>query len=120
MLTLRDSKDEKVRKAGIQVLIGRRLSSSRAVVDAESSLWQKDTIGTISVGRQDLSMAPPPSWSRPDVEKQRKQVQRGLTSIEEETRRGNCLGAWVNWSTAEQKMGWQDNWQYQVLENCPS
>ena len=76
VMTLRDSKDLKIRKAGIQVITVSRWSASIAVAEAESILKLKDVIGTTSVGKQGLGMTSRPSWNRSSQEERREQVQR--------------------------------------------
>ena len=47
VMTLKDSKDEKVRTAGVEVKTGRKSSASKAVTKAESRLRHKDIVGTV-------------------------------------------------------------------------
>ena len=56
VVTLKQSKDSKVRNAGIEVRTGRKWSASQAVQEAESQLKLKDVIGTTQVGRQGLGI----------------------------------------------------------------
>ena len=52
VMTLKDSKDEKVRAAGVEVKTGRKWSASKAVTEAECRLRHKDIVGTVAQGRQ--------------------------------------------------------------------
>ena len=52
VMTLKDSKDEKVRAAGVAVKTGRKWSASKAVTEAECRLRHKDIVGTVAQGRQ--------------------------------------------------------------------
>ena len=51
---MRDSKDDKVRAAGVEVKTWRKWSASKAVTEAESRLKHRDIVGTEAVGRQGL------------------------------------------------------------------
>ena len=51
LLTLRDSADEKISKAGIEVRTGRKWSAQRAVDEAESHLRHRDIVCTTNIGR---------------------------------------------------------------------
>jgi len=52
VLTVRDSKNEKIRNAGIETQTGRKCSASKAVYQAENRLRHCDIVGTMCVGRQ--------------------------------------------------------------------
>ncbi|CAC5377997.1 unnamed protein product [Mytilus coruscus] len=54
VMTLKESRDDKVRTAAVQVRTGRKWSASKAVSEAESRLRQKYIVGTVAVGRQSL------------------------------------------------------------------
>ena len=51
VMTLKDSKDEKVRAAGVEVETGRKWLASKAVTEADSRLRHKDIVGTVAEGR---------------------------------------------------------------------
>jgi hypothetical protein len=120
VVTLKDSKDEMIRKAGIETRTGRKWSASRAVQQAESRLRHKDIVGTTAVGRQGLGTTSTQRWSTAsDVEK-RKMIQNEIRLSEEETRKARAVelglqGAWTRWSTTERKLTWADLWQYEPL-----
>merc|ERR1711894_714959 len=54
VMTLRDSRDEKIRGAGIEVRTGRKWRASDAVKEAESRLQHQDIVGTVTHGRLGL------------------------------------------------------------------
>ena len=54
LLTLRDSSDDKINSAGIEVRTGRKWSVNQAVQDAESNLRHKDIVGATNQGREGL------------------------------------------------------------------
>ena len=54
VVTLKESSDDMIWKAGIETRTGRKWSASKAVAQAESRLRHKDIVGTTAVGRQGL------------------------------------------------------------------
>ena len=52
VMTLKDSQDSMVRRAGVVTRTGRKWSASQAVTQAESRLRHKDIVGTTAVGTQ--------------------------------------------------------------------
>ena len=62
VVTLKQSKDSKVRNAGIEVRTGRKWSASQAVQKAESQLKLKDVIRTTQVGRQGFTINKSTVW----------------------------------------------------------
>ena len=121
VMTLRDSKDEKIRRAGIEVLTGRRWSASKAVEQAESSLKHKDIIGTVCTGRQGLGTTQRQAWQTANQTQRREMVQQEIRTMEEEGRKAKAVemgaqGAWTRWETVERKITWQDIWRYHPLQ----
>ncbi|XP_069133240.1 uncharacterized protein [Argopecten irradians] len=76
VMTLKDSRDEKVRQAGVEVRTGRRWSASKAVSEAESRLRHKDIVGTVCIGRQGLGRGQTTRWKEVNVTERKYQVQR--------------------------------------------
>ncbi|VDI39736.1 Hypothetical predicted protein [Mytilus galloprovincialis] len=64
VMTLRDSKDSKISKAGIQTRTGRKWSARTAVDQAGSILHHKDIVGNTCTGRQGYGMTHFQQWSK--------------------------------------------------------
>ena len=62
VLTLRESKDQSVRKTGIETRTGMKWSASQAVKQAESRLRHKDIVGATCEGRRGLGSATHILW----------------------------------------------------------
>jgi hypothetical protein len=119
VVTLKDSKDEMIRKTGIY---GRKWSASRAVQQAESRLRHKDI-----VGRWYNSSWTSRPWDNKHTKvvysfccRKRKMVQTEVRLLEEETPKARAVelglqGAWTRWTTTERKVTWADLWQYKPL-----
>ena len=75
LLTLRDSKDDKIRNAGIEVRTGRKWSVSQAVSEAESALRHKDIVGTTNIGREGLGTRTSQRWKDSSPAERRQMVQ---------------------------------------------
>ncbi|XP_033750531.1 uncharacterized protein LOC117334822 [Pecten maximus] len=121
IMTLKTSKDEKVRQAGVHVRTGRKWSASRAVEDAESRLRHKDIVGTVCQGRQGLGTTHRQSWRTTDTGERRGMVQSEIRAQEEEGRKKKavemgCQGAWTRWETEERHLTWKDIWRYQPAQ----
>ena len=119
-MTLKESNDDMVRRAGIETLTGRKWSASQAVKQAERRLRHKDIVGTTTVGRQGLGTTKTPRWTTANSRERRQLVQGEVRMAEEETRRARAVelglqGAWTRWETRERKMTWADIWQYEPL-----
>ena len=63
VVALKQSTDDLIRKAGIEIRTGRKWSASQAVSQAESRLRHKDIVGTTAVGRQGLGNTKPQRWT---------------------------------------------------------
>ena len=72
VVTLKQSKDDLIRKAGIETRTGRKWSASQAVAQAESRLRQEEIVGTTAVGKQGLGTTKPRRWSSADGSEKRK------------------------------------------------
>lgn len=115
-MMLRDSKDERVRQAGIVVRTGRKWSASRALTEAEDRLHHADIVGTVAVGRLGLGCSTRISWKKADPKERRGMVQREVRKAEEETRHVKAVamkkqGSWTRWEgVRERALTWQDIW----------
>ena len=73
-MTLRDSKDDKVRAAGVEVKTGGKCSASKAVTEAENRLKHKDIVGIVAVGRQGLGTSKGCYWKKANAQERRSMV----------------------------------------------
>jgi len=120
VMTLKDSRDDMVRGAGVETRTGRKWSASQAVAQAESRLRHKDIVGTMAVGKQGLGSAESRSWKKADSRTRREMVQAEVRLAEEEDRgiravAMGCQGAWTKWQTTGKKMTWADIWRSEPL-----
>ena len=116
-MTLKDSRDEYVRGAGIRVRTGRKWSAPEAVETAESRLRQKDIVGAVCVGRQGLGTSHTPVWKSASTRERRALVQTEVRQQEEENRHVKAVGmgsqgAWTRWETEPRSLSWSDMWNY--------
>ncbi|XP_063435804.1 uncharacterized protein LOC134716731 [Mytilus trossulus] len=121
VMTLKESKDDKVRTAGVQVRTGRQWSASKAVSEAESRLRHKDIIGTVAVGRQGLGTSKSCYWKNANTKERRSLVQREVKSREEENRQAKtvelgCQGAWSRWDLEQRSLTW---WKLSETPDSP-
>lgn len=116
-MMLRDSTDEKVRNAGVEVKTGRKWNVSKSVREAESRLQHSDIVGTVTSGKQGLGCVTRSSWKAADVRERRELVQRELRKGEEEDRHAKAVtmknqGSWLNWEKAkDRKLSWNELWR---------
>ena len=120
VLTLRDSRDELIREAGIVTRTGRKWSATETVGQAESSLKHKDIVGVTAVGRQGIGATKVPLWSQSDQRERRAMIQAEVRRVEENTRQARAVemgaqGAWTTWNTIDRKLTWEDIWRYEPL-----
>ena len=62
IMTLKDSRDEKVSRVGVEVRTGRKWSATKAVDKAESRPRHSDIVGTVCHGRQGLGQQRSTRW----------------------------------------------------------
>lgn len=116
VMTLRDSRDEKIRGAGIEVRTGRKWRASDAVKEAESRLQHQDIVGTVTHGRLGLGCVARASWRSSTQEQRRELVQKEVRQQEEESRQTRAVamrkqGSWLHWEGARsRKLTWGDIW----------
>ena len=121
VLTLRESNDTYVSRAGIEVRTGRRWSAAQAVDQAESRLKHQDIVGTKCMGKQGLGMNTRQPWSSATTVQRRTLVQAEVRKGEEEERKVKavqmgCQGSWTKWQTSQRKLTWSDIWKYQFFQ----
>ena len=115
VMTLKDSNDSHVRKAGVEVRTGRKWSAAKAVDEAESRLRHKDIVGAVCIGRQGLGTAHTPRWRGADAAERRQLVQKDVRQREEESRHVRAVemgkqGEWTKWDTEQRKLPWNQIW----------
>ena len=121
VVTLRDSRDQLIRQAGIETRTGRKWSASQAVEQAESRLRHRDIVGTTCENRQGLGSGTPRcQWKTAEPHDRRAMVQQEVREQEEEVRRARAVqlgsqGAWTKWNLPERQLTWSDIWQYEPL-----
>ena len=120
-LTLRDSADEKISRAGIEVRTGRKWSVNKAVEQAESSLQHQVIVGATNQGREGLGMRKQPRWLKADSQERRSMVQEEIRRSEDTKRSARSVqmgqqGRWNLWNLPERKLSWQELWQYEPLQ----
>ncbi|XP_060574030.1 uncharacterized protein LOC132731786 [Ruditapes philippinarum] len=120
LLTLRDSKDEKISGACIEVRTGRKWSVSRAVELAESGLKHKDIVGMTNIGKEGLGTRKHQRWETSTQQERRSLVQTEIREEAEQERMSRAVqlgpqGNWTRWQVPERKLSWQEIWQYEPL-----
>ena len=100
-MTLRDSKDKKVREAGVTTRTGKWLAST-ALQDAESMLELRDIIGNTCTGRQGLGSKHFQQWNRAEGKDRRDMVLAEVRTQEESKRKSKAVEldkqwAWTKW-----------------------
>jgi len=108
-LTLRDSEDEKVRKAGIEVRTWRKWPVTKAV-EAESSLQHQVIVGTTNKDREGLGHGQQPTWNKAGTQVKRSMVQQEIRRSEESHRPARSVkmgqqGSWNRWNLTEKVAG---------------
>ena len=116
VMTLRDSKDEIIRKAGVQTRTGRKWSASQAVKQAEDMLTIRDIVGNTCVGSSKFK-----PWKAANGKDRRDMVQEEIRREEEEVRKARAVemgqkGAWTRWNVPERKITWADLWRMEPLQ----
>ncbi|XP_060083282.1 uncharacterized protein LOC132562552 [Ylistrum balloti] len=119
-MTLRDSKDAKIRQAEIQTRTGRKWSASQSVEQAEGALKHQDIIGATCSGRQGLGTTHFHRSEGTDDKEKRSMVQGEIRIEEEGARKGRAVemgsqGTWTRWKLPERKLTWTDLWRYEPL-----
>ena len=117
VMTLKDSKDKKVRAAGVEVKTGQKWSASKVVTKAECTLRHKDIVGTVAEGRQGLGTSKSCYWNKANAQERRNLVQREIKCTEEENRQMKIVefgsqGAWSKWDTEQHSLTLSYIWKY--------
>ncbi|XP_071145089.1 uncharacterized protein [Mytilus edulis] len=86
-MTLRDSKDAKVRGANVKIRTGRKWKAKEAVTEAETRLKHSVIVGVTAVSRQGFGMTTKPRWDTANEKGRRELVQQEIRQMEEESRK---------------------------------
>ncbi|XP_076079229.1 uncharacterized protein LOC143049501 [Mytilus galloprovincialis] len=92
VMTLRDSKDAKVRGAKVKIRTGRKWKAEEAVKEAETRLKHSVIVGVTAVGRQGFGMTTKPRWDTANEKGRRELVQQEIRQMEEESRNVKAVG----------------------------
>ncbi|VDI67758.1 Hypothetical predicted protein [Mytilus galloprovincialis] len=116
-MTLRDSKDAKVRGAKVKIRTGRKWKAEEAVKEAETRLKHSVIVGVTAVGRQGFGMTTKPRWDTANEKGRRELVQTEIRQMEEESRNVKAVGmkqqagSWLNWQGARSRaLTWSEIW----------
>ena len=119
VLLYRDSTDNKVAAAGIEVRTGRKWRAQEAVDQAEARLRHSVLVGTVAVGRAGLGNKPRPLYNQVQGKERLQLVQDEDRSEAEEARTSQMVGmqqqgAWMRWEQAlDRKITWSELWKAQ-------
>ncbi|XP_076113544.1 uncharacterized protein LOC143081178 [Mytilus galloprovincialis] len=92
VMTLRDSKDAKVRGAKVKIRTGRKWKAEEAVNEAETRLKHSVIVGVTAVGRQGFGMTTKTRWDTANEKGRRELVQQEIRQLEEEIRNVKAVG----------------------------
>ncbi|CAC5372773.1 mrp [Mytilus coruscus] len=110
-LMLKDSRDEKVRSAKVEIRTGRKWSTKKTIEDAESRLNHSKKVGRVAVGRQGLDVTLTAKWRTATVEEKRHLVQKEVSRMVKAVSMKK-QGSWLNWEgTRQLKLGWNEIWK---------
>lgn len=98
--TFRNSRDNKVREAGVKTRSGRKREASTGLAQAEGNLKLKDIIAATLSGRQSLGMTHFQNWGKANPRERTTMVQAEIRNPEEEQRKARAveLGSQVAWT----------------------
>ncbi|XP_060071428.1 uncharacterized protein LOC132551319 [Ylistrum balloti] len=120
VMTLKDSKDIKVQKAGVVTRTGRKWSAGATVSKAENTLELQDIVGNICVCRRGLGVDHFQQWSIAEGKEKRDRIVSVVRSEEEQQRKSRAVelgqqGSWTRWNLPERKIPWTDLWKMEPL-----
>lgn len=110
-MTFRNSRDDKVREAGIRTRSGQKWEVSTAQAQAKGNLKLKDIIGAPCTGRQGLGMTHFQKWGKASPRERRTMVQAEIRKLEEEQRKATVVelgsqGASTRCDLPKRKLTW--------------
>ncbi|XP_078583820.1 uncharacterized protein LOC144866333 [Branchiostoma floridae x Branchiostoma japonicum] len=116
VMTYKDSRDQKVREAGVMTRSGRKWSADTHVERAESMLKLRDIIGIPCVGRQGLGASRYQLWEKANPRERRALIQSEVRREEDEKRLAKAVGlgvqgAWCKWELPQRKVTWSELWR---------
>lgn len=121
ILQYRESRDEKVASAGIQVRTGRKWRADKALEVAESRLRQKALVGSIALGRAGVGYFPATRADKAQGKERQRLIQEEVRAGVEEERTSRMVGmgqqgAWTRWENVlQRKVTWSNIWKADVL-----
>ena len=120
VVTLRESKDQSVRIAGIETRTGRKWYTSQAVEQTESRLRHRDIVGATCEGRQGLGNITHRRWKDANQRERRELMQKEVRAAEEEAMQAKAVemgiqGTWTKWVLPDRKLTWNDLWKFEPL-----
>ena len=120
LMTLKDSPDQCISSAGIELRTGRKWSVSQAVEAAQGRLVHQDIVGNTNKGREGLGLQGRASWGTADKQKRRAMVQGEIRKEVEETRASQmvqlgCQGRSTGWNVPERKITWSQLWHMEPV-----
>ena len=113
-MSVRDSSDEKVSKAGVTFKTGTKWKTQQAVQEAESRLRHADVVGKVCKGRQGIGYTKERLWNQSTVSERRDLVKGEVRKGEEECRNVKAVsmakqGRWTKWEEVmERRLTWND------------
>ena len=113
LVTLEESRDPCIQKAGIKVDGGRKANTPGEVEDAKSRLRLKEIAGIANVGREGLGLKHRQYYSSCSKKEKRAMIVEEIREIEEEKRRTRIInlvkqGANTRWEVPEKKLTHRD------------
>lgn len=120
LMTLKDSPDQCISSAGIELRTGRKWSVCQAVEAAQGRLVHQDIVGNTNKGREGLGLKVRVSWATADKQKRRAMVQGEIRKEVEETRASQmvqlgCQGRSTGWNVPERKITWSQLWHLEPV-----
>ena len=113
---LEDSKDEKVKNAGIQLRMGRKWDAKEEVEEARTALRHQEIAGIGNRGREGLGLRPRRYYSKVDKTERRRMIVKSVRGKEEQQRLVHLSslgkqGRSMNWEVEERRLKMGDLWQ---------
>jgi hypothetical protein len=117
VMTIHNSRDQKIRDAGIEIRTGSKWKAETAVKEAEARLRHQDIVGTVAQGRLGLGCVTRSSWRAASTTERRDLVLKDIREQEEESRRTRAVamqkqGRWLHWEgVRSRQLNWRDLWR---------
>lgn len=118
VLELRESSDQLVRAAGLQIRTGRKWKAQEEVDTAISRLKHREVVGRVQKGRAGLGRSKPDRfWSKASKEERKAMVVAEVTRTELERFNIKAVsqsrqGGWMSWEgVTDRSLSWSDLWK---------